>query len=159
MLSVPLNSVFPNFSFSETPIHITETQFTTSEKESFLWAKTFAQSLKPGQTIAFFGNLGAGKTALIRGICESLGFKGTVCSPTYTVVHEYPGHTPIFHLDLYRLPNGADLEEIGIERILDGNGIAFIEWAERMENPTGITHFVQIDILSETNRKITVFQI
>lgn len=135
------------------------TTFTShSELESFNWAVEFSKQLKPGDTIAFFGNLGAGKTATIRGICKGLGFNGTVCSPTYTIVHEYPNNPPIYHLDLYRLDGGCDLEEAGLDRFLDSDGITLIEWSERLENGIGITHTVNIEIVNETERTITVLQ-
>lgn len=135
------------------------TTFTShSEQETFDWAVSFAKGLKPGDTIAFFGNLGAGKTASIRGICKGLGFNGTVCSPTYTIVHEYPNNPPIYHLDLYRLEGGTDLEEAGLSRFLEGDGVTLIEWSERLENGIGITYTVNINILNETDREIIVLQ-
>ena len=107
--------------------------------------------------MALYGNLGAGKTVISRGVCKGLGYTGTVCSPTYTILHEYPNDPPIFHFDLYRLEGGADLYEVGLDPDYLEKGISLIEWPERLEgNDAGITHIIQIKILSETEREITV---
>ena len=129
---------------------------TKSEEETLQWAKTFAKTLKIGDAIAFYGNLGAGKALITRGICQALNYSGTVCSPTYTILHEYPNDPPIFHLDLYRLESNSDLEEVGLSHCLESNGITLIEWAERLENRIGITHTVHIEILNDNYRKIIV---
>lgn len=127
-----------------------------SEEETLQWAEQFAKTLQPGDAIAFYGNLGAGKTLITRGICLGLNYTGSVCSPTYTILHEYPNEPPIFHLDLYRLETGSDLEEVGLSRCLSSQGITILEWAERLENRIGITHTVHIEILNESERKIIV---
>ena len=128
-----------------------------SEEETYCWAKEFANTLKPGDMVAMYGNLGAGKTVISRGVCKGLGYTGTVCSPTYTILHEYPNDPPIFHFDLYRLEGGADLYEVGMDPDYLASGISLIEWPERLEgNDAGITHVIQIKILSETEREITV---
>lgn len=129
---------------------------THSEAETAAFAREFAKGLGPGSAVALYGQLGAGKTALVRALCQALGFSGGVSSPTYTLVHEYPHEPPIFHLDLYRLSTGADLEEAGLARCLAGDAIALIEWPERLQNLLGITHLVTIKILSDTAREITV---
>lgn len=128
----------------------------SSENETLEWAKEFAKSLKPGDMVAMYGNLGAGKTVISRGICAGLGFEGTVCSPTYTILHEYPNDPPIFHFDLYRLEDGADINEVGMDSDYLANGISLIEWPERIVDDTGITHVIKIEILSETEREITL---
>ena len=118
-----------------------------SEEETFNWAVEFGRSLKPGDKVALYGNLGAGKTVISRGVCKGLGFTGSVCSPTYTILHEYP----------YRLDGGADLNEVGLDPDYLEKGISLIEWPERLEdNDPGLTHKVEIKILSETERDITV---
>ena len=128
-----------------------------NETETLSWAEQFAKTLKQGSVVAISGNLGAGKTVISRGICKALGFKGTVCSPTYTIVHEYPNNPPLYHLDLYRLSHVEDLEEIGWDHFVTSEGITLIEWPERLgENTLGITHWIDVQILSENQRKITV---
>ncbi|MCF0224479.1 MAG: tRNA (adenosine(37)-N6)-threonylcarbamoyltransferase complex ATPase subunit type 1 TsaE [Fibrobacter sp.] len=131
-----------------------------SEEETFNWATEFAKTLRPGHKIALYGNLGAGKTVISRGICKGLGFTGAVCSPTYTILHEYPNNPPIFHFDLYRLEGGADLYEVGLDPEYLEQGISLIEWPERLENnDPGITHKIEINIVSESDREIELFLI
>ena len=128
-----------------------------SEDETFNWAAEFGKTLQPGDRVALYGNLGAGKTVISRGVCKGLGYTGTGCSPTYTILHEYPNDPPIFHFDLYRLEGGADLYEVGMDPDYLKSGISLIEWPERLEgNDAGITHVIQIKILSETEREISV---
>ena len=128
-----------------------------SEEETLAWAEEFGKSLKAGDMVALYGNLGAGKTVMSRGICKGLGFEGAVCSPTYTILHEYPNNPPLFHFDLYRLEGGADLYEVGLDPDYLERGISLIEWPERLEdNDPGLTHKIEIKILSETEREITV---
>lgn len=127
-----------------------------SENETFEWAKEFAKTLKPGDMVAMYGNLGAGKTVISRGICDGLGFQGSVCSPTYTILHEYPNEPPIFHFDLYRLEGGADLNEVGLDPDYLAQGISLIEWPERLDDTSSVTHTIKIEIVSETAREISV---
>lgn len=131
---------------------------TRSEEETLAWAENFAKTLLPGSVIALNGTLGAGKTVISRGICKGLGFEGQVNSPTYTLVHEYPNPNgmPIFHLDLYRLPPHADLEEIGVDYYMAKNGVTLIEWPERLEEDSAVTHRLHIEILKDETRQITV---
>lgn len=131
-----------------------------SEEETFNWAVEFGRSLKPGDKVAFYGQLGAGKTVISRGICKGLGFEGAVCSPTYTILHEYPNNPPIFHFDLYRLEGGADLYEVGLDPDYLEAGISLIEWPERLENnDPGLTYKINISILSETEREVSLTKI
>lgn len=90
--------------------------------------------LKPGDVVCLKGEMGAGKTLFARGIATGLGVpRGRgVRSPTFTLVHEYMGRCPMFHLDLYRVRGEAELEEIGWEEYLYGAGITVIEAAEKM---------------------------
>lgn len=128
-----------------------------SEAQTLKWAADFGRTLKTGDKVALYGNLGAGKTVISRGICEGLGFFGPVNSPTYTILHEYPNTPPIFHFDLYRLEGGADIYEIGLDPNYLEKGICLIEWPERMQSEDpGITHKVTIKILDETTREIEV---
>ena len=94
-----------------------------------------AGQLKPGDVVAFFGDLGAGKTAFVRGMARGLGIRDNVTSPTYTVVNEYlSGRMPLFHFDLYRLSGPDDLFDIGWEDYLDRGGVCAVEWSERAES-------------------------
>lgn len=129
----------------------------TSEEETLKWAEEFGKTLKPGDVVAMYGNLGAGKTVMSRGICKALGFQGSVCSPTYTILHEYPNEPAIFHFDLYRLEPGADIYEVGLDPDYLSRGISLIEWPERLEEQTqDFTHIIRIEIVSENEREVTL---
>lgn len=128
-----------------------------SEEETLAWAEEFGKSLKAGDMVALYGNLGAGKTVMSRGICKGLGFEGAVCSPTYTILHEYPNDPTIFHFDLYRLEPGTELYEVGFDHDYLSKGITLIEWPERLVDEIGdITHKITIDIVSENEREVTL---
>jgi|TARA_B110000483_G_scaffold25864_1_gene30815 tRNA threonylcarbamoyladenosine biosynthesis protein TsaE len=104
----------------------------SSEEESLAWAEEFSKLIGPGDCVFLLGNLGAGKTVLSRGISKGLGYQGSVHSPTYSLVHEYENDPLIYHIDLYRLPEGADFEEIGLDYYRFNEGISLIEWPERL---------------------------
>ncbi|MGL1903046.1 MAG: tRNA (adenosine(37)-N6)-threonylcarbamoyltransferase complex ATPase subunit type 1 TsaE [Fibrobacterales bacterium] len=131
-----------------------------SEEETELWAREFSRYLKPGDSIALHGNLGAGKTVVSRGVSRGLGYMGNVHSPTYSLVHEYQNDPLIYHIDLYRLPEGADFDEIGVEYYSFGKGVTLIEWPERLDElNVGITHEVVIEHCDESTRLITVTEV
>ena len=96
------------------------------------WAMAWAHTLPAGTVIALHGDLGAGKTCLVQGLARGLDVKGNVHSPTFTLINEYEGRMPFYHLDLYRLRSEEDAWEIGIESYLSGDGITAIEWADRI---------------------------
>jgi len=88
------------------------------------------QLARPGLVVVLKGKLGAGKTCLAQGIGRGLGIAGAIKSPTFTLVHEYQGRLPFYHLDLYRL-EGHELEDIGLEEYLDAGGVTVVEWGEK----------------------------
>ena len=92
---------------------------------------TLGNSLRPGDIVALTGPLGSGKTVFAQGVAESLDIKEPVTSPTYTLISEYEGRMPLYHMDLYRLGSPEEFTWLGVEEILDGNGISLIEWSER----------------------------
>jgi tRNA threonylcarbamoyladenosine biosynthesis protein TsaE len=96
--------------------------------------RELAQGLKPGDTVAFFGGLGMGKTLFIRGLAQGLGIKDPVSSPTFALVHEYRGSTPLYHFDMYRVESYDDLYSTGYFDYLGSTGICAIEWSENIEN-------------------------
>lgn len=91
------------------------------------------QFLKPGSLVALSGELGSGKTQFIKGLARGLGVdRGYhVSSPSFVLINEYPGRIPLYHLDLYRLSEEKDLEELGLEEYFYGKGVTAIEWAEK----------------------------
>lgn len=113
----------------------------------------------PGLVIALSGDLGAGKTQLVKGLARGLGVTSRVHSPTFTLVNEYSGgRLRLFHLDLYRLETQAQIQSAGLEDYLQPDGVAVIEWAERMMNDewrmTNLRR-VNLEVLGETERRIT----
>lgn len=103
-----------------------------STEETELIGKQIAKLLKSNEIIAFFGGLGAGKTALTRGIVTGLGIEDCVSSPTFSIVNEYVGDISVFHFDMYRIDNWDDLYSIGFFEYID-KGILIIEWSENIE--------------------------
>lgn len=87
-------------------------------------------ALGPGTVLALHGNLGAGKTCLIQGLARALGVGGPVLSPTFTLVNEYPGPLPLYHIDLYRIRDSEEALALGLDEFLHGRGITAIEWPE-----------------------------
>jgi tRNA threonylcarbamoyladenosine biosynthesis protein TsaE len=132
-----------------------------SPAETEALGEKFGRVAAYGLVIALSGDLGAGKTQFVRGLARGLEISGRVHSPTYTLVNEYGGgRLKLFHLDLYRLETPAQIRSAGIGDFLSPDGVAVIEWAERLEAEGGRrkaennTIAVNIEILSETERKI-----
>lgn len=90
--------------------------------------------LRPGDCLAYYGDLGAGKTTFTKGLARGAGYEGTVSSPTFVLMHIYEGRLPIYHFDAYRLHSSADLYNIGVDEYLDGDGVVCLEWSERVED-------------------------
>ena len=108
----------------------------SSEQETRSIAAALARDLAMGSVLLLSGDLGAGKTAFVRGLAEGLGVDpDEVTSPTFTIAHEYRGgRLPLVHVDLYRLDR-ADLDEIGLDQDLAATGVVAIEWSERLSRP------------------------
>ena len=100
------------------------------EADTLQAGRELGKLCRPGTVIALTGDLGARKTAFVRGLAEALGCRGRVTSPTFTIVNEYPGKLPLFHFDMYRLSGPDDLFEIGWEDYLERGGICAVEWSE-----------------------------
>ena len=111
-------------------------QITThSADETQALGQKLASRLAPGDVIAYFGDLGAGKTAFTRGLAQGLGITDPVTSPTYTIVNEYlAGRIPLFHFDMYRLSSSDELFDIGWEDYLSRGGVCAVEWSENVED-------------------------
>ena len=105
---------------------------TKSPKETRELGEKLAVRLQPGDTVLLYGDLGAGKSELTRGIAKGLGVKETVTSPSFTILNVYEsGRCPLYHFDWYRLESAEELYELGMDEYLGGDGIAVVEWPER----------------------------
>lgn len=107
---------------------------THSPEETQAIGERVGQDLKPGDIVALIGDLGAGKTCLTQGIARGVKIEPNqiVNSPSYTLINEYAGKIPIYHIDLYRLQRREEVLDLGLEEYLEENGICIIEWADRM---------------------------
>ena len=136
------------------------TYISHSPAETEALGEQFGRAAKSGRVIALSGELGAGKTQFVRGLARGLGVTGRVHSPTFTLVNEYAGgRLRLFHLDLYRLETPQAMASAGIEEFLSPDGIAVIEWAERLEDggwkmEAGKVKQVKIEIVGDQERKI-----
>ena len=130
---------------------------TKSEKETQEAGEKLVQKLAPGSVVAMYGDLGAGKTAFVRGMPRGLGINVPVSSPTFNVVNEYPGKVPLFHFDMYRLGSADELFDIGWDDYLERGGICAVEWSENVEEAFEPgTVKVTITKLGDSEREITV---
>ena len=130
-----------------------------SVEETEALGQRLAGKLKKGDILAYYGDLGAGKTAFTRGLARGLGCMGRVTSPTFNIVHEYEGPIPLFHFDMYRLGDSEELYDIGWEDYLARGGICAVEWSEIVEDalPSGsITVTIRRSPDEEDWRLITV---
>lgn len=130
---------------------------TNCERETEQLGESLAEKLKPGDVIALYGNLGAGKTAFVRGLSKGLGLTARVSSPTFTIVNEYLGKIPLFHFDMYRLKSADELFEIGWEDYLDRGGVCAVEWSENVEDAFPPEHIiVNIERTGDSTRTIEI---
>ena len=130
---------------------------TNSERETEQLGERLAQKLPDGAVVAMYGDLGAGKTAFVRGMARGMGIDMRVSSPTFTIVNEYLGARELFHFDMYRLGSADELFDIGWEDYLGRGGVCVVEWSENVaEAFDGSEIKVEITKLSETSRKIEI---
>ena len=106
---------------------------TASEAETRALGQRLAATLAPGAVVALHGDLGAGKTQLAKGLAAGLGVDpAAVSSPTFTLIHEYAGTVPVYHMDGYRTRRPEEFLALGVEEYLYGDGVCLIEWPERL---------------------------
>ena len=130
---------------------------THSEAETEQVGADFAASLPGGTVVAFYGELGSGKTAFVRGMARGMGLKCRVSSPTFTIVNEYEGDRELFHFDMYRLASGDELFDIGWEDYLARGAVCAVEWSENVEDAfTGEEIIVRFEKTGPTDRRIII---
>ena len=130
---------------------------TNSPGETEAVGTALARCLEPGTSLAYKGDLGAGKTAFTRGLARGLGCTDIVTSPTYTIVNEYlGGRLPLFHFDMYRLRSSDDLFDIGWDDYLDRGGVCAVEWSENVDDAMEDAIYITIEKLGDDARRITI---
>lgn len=130
---------------------------THSPEETEALGEALGRRLRGGEIVAYYGDLGAGKTAFTRGLARGLGISSRVTSPTYTIVNEYlGGRLPLFHFDMYRLSSADDLFDIGWEDYLLRGGVCAVEWSENVQGALESALTVRIEKRSDETREITI---
>ena len=130
---------------------------THSEAETVNAGEEFSRRLVPGSVVALTGDLGTGKTHFTKGISRGLGITENVASPTYTIISEHRGgRMPLYHFDCYRLRTPAELDEMGFEEYIDGDGVCVIEWAEMIEERLPKKRYDIVITLGENSTERTI---
>ena len=131
--------------------------YTNSDKETEAVGEQFGRTVKDGTVVAMYGDLGAGKTAFVRGMARGMGITQRVSSPTFTIVNEYLGERTLIHFDMYRLGSADELFDIGWEDYLARGAVCAVEWSENVEEAFyGDEVRLTIEKISDTSRKITI---
>jgi tRNA threonylcarbamoyladenosine biosynthesis protein TsaE len=135
-----------------------ESVLTFSEEQTLQAGIRLSDHLERGDTVLLEGGLGAGKSVFARGVARGLGVNPKeVRSPTFTLVNVYPGRLPVYHIDLYRIDDPADLEELGLKEFIGTDGVALVEWAERLGRyAAGGSVRVRIEDLGGESRRIEI---
>lgn len=126
-------------------------------EETFFVGRIIGENLIAGDTVALIGELGAGKTCFTQGVARGMGIpeEYKITSPSFTLINEYPGKITLYHFDLYRLQGSQDMEDMGYDEYLFGEGVSVIEWAEKMKDVLPAeTLFVSFTYLDENEREI-----
>ncbi len=133
-----------------------EKRNSNSPDETIDIAKEYSRTVNSGEVVCLYGELGSGKTHFVRGFVQGFGISGdVVTSPTFTIINEYDGDTPIFHFDCYRLEHYREAVEIGAEEYLHGNGVCIVEWPDRISEllpPDAIK--ITLNVLDKEKREI-----
>ena len=133
---------------------------THGPEETVALGRALGRRLPPGSVVLLFGELGCGKTAFAQGLSRGLAVPDSyaVTSPTYTLINEYPGRVPFYHVDLYRLPQPADAEEIGLLDLFSSGGVVVVEWSERLHPGDRPARRLELffDVTGDTDRSIRI---
>ena len=128
-----------------------------SQLETEELGRKLAEKLPGGSVVAMYGDLGAGKTAFVRGMAKGMGLSCRVSSPTFTIVNEYLGERELIHFDMYRLSSADELFDIGWEDYLSRGAVCAVEWSENVQDAFfGDEIVVRIEKLNDTDRKILI---
>jgi tRNA threonylcarbamoyladenosine biosynthesis protein TsaE len=130
----------------------------TSPEDTLAIARALGAALRPGDVVALYGDLGAGKTLFCKGVGEALGIPpDRILSPTFTIVTEHAGPVPLTHIDVYRLAGRREADEIGMRELLSGDGVCLVEWADKIEEllPTDCIQ-VKFSFLGDDRREIAI---
>jgi len=138
-------------------VTVTTELYTSSPEETEAAGERLAAMLRPGDVVALVGELGAGKTCFIQGLVRGLGATTRATSPTFVLINQYRGRLPIYHVDAYRTQSLAELMDLGIPELLQGDGVAVVEWADKLLPllPAG-TLEVRIAGVGDEPRTITI---
>ncbi|MBE7025527.1 MAG: tRNA (adenosine(37)-N6)-threonylcarbamoyltransferase complex ATPase subunit type 1 TsaE [Ruminococcaceae bacterium] len=131
---------------------------TKSVEETEKFGEALAAKYAAPHVFCLTGDLGAGKTALTRGVARGYGFSGRVSSPTFTIMHMYEGGDTVHHFDLYRIEDEEELDAIGFDSFLR-EGISVIEWPDSFQDRIGACTHITINRISDTERRFTVKEI
>ena len=136
---------------------IASSQLTHSEEETIAVARQVAETLSAGGVLLLSGQLGAGKTAFVRGLAQGLGIdENEVSSPTFTIVHEYRGgRLTLYHVDLYRLDRAAT-DDLGLDELGVADGVLAIEWPDRLTHALPGSRAIEIEVVDDTTRRIVL---
>ncbi len=129
----------------------------TKEEDTIKVGEALGRSLKPGDVVALKGELGAGKTVLVKGIANGLDVNGEPNSPTFVIMNAYEGRIPLYHFDFYRVSGVSELEGIGYEDYFYGAGVTVVEWADRVEEvfpESAIWIEINIPVKKNTNSNV-----
>jgi tRNA threonylcarbamoyladenosine biosynthesis protein TsaE len=133
------------------------TFISNSAEETESVGRQFADNAKPGEVLALTGGLGSGKTQFVKGLAAALGITTPATSPTFTLIHEYPGgRLPVYHFDFFRIEDRSSAERLGLDEYFFGDGVSVIEWADRFPDlvPEN-ARWISFETKSETQRAIT----
>jgi tRNA threonylcarbamoyladenosine biosynthesis protein TsaE len=139
---------------------VTKTTVTHSDIETSAIGRELGGTLSAGDVVLLHGDLGAGKTAFVKGLAEGLGIaRDEVSSPTFTLIQEYRGgRLTLFHVDLYRIEDPRELDDLGLDEIAE-EGVLAIEWAEKYPRPPMASVRVSLEHAGETERRIVIAQV
>lgn len=130
---------------------------TVTPEETKALGFKLGKAVEAGDIICLKGDLGAGKTLFSKGLAQGLGIaEEEVSSPTFTLINEYDGRLPMYHMDIYRLDDEESIEGLGLEEYFYGQGVTLVEWADKLgELAPQEALFIEIDNLEENKRQIT----